>query len=269
MNRQFDVIIIGDSKAGNSAVKSIASANRKIKVAFISRDFKESTTRDFLNVEYIRDEVNYLDYNRGLFGCYLKSGTRHYCTHLIIATGLSYSPFKVGNKVIPGVFNTIAEIPKAARQQVAIVVGNSNADVKLALAVAKKYKYVYLCSNTIELSITDAIRKKLADAENILTLQNASIAKTAFEEGALISVTLDNYTKITCNSIFAITESTPETEFIPEKFISKENGYLKTSDIAQSTLVPKCFAVGNCTSKSTAKMQAAMVETVLNDFAGG
>ena len=58
MNRQFDVIIIGDSKAGNAAVKSIAGANRNIKVAFISREFKRSTTRDFLNVEYIKDEVS-------------------------------------------------------------------------------------------------------------------------------------------------------------------------------------------------------------------
>ena len=115
MNRQFDVIIIGDSKAGNVAVKSIAGANRNIKVAFISREFKRSTTRDFLNVEYIKDEVAYVDYNRGLFGCYLKSGIRNYCTHLIIATGLSYAPFKIGNKVIPGVFNTINEIPKTSK----------------------------------------------------------------------------------------------------------------------------------------------------------
>ena len=269
MNRQFDVIIIGDSKAGNDTVKRIASANRKIKVAFISREFKGSTTRDFLNVEYIKDEVVYTDYNRGLFGCYLKSGTRNYSTHLVIATGLSYAPFKVGNKVIPGVFNTANEIPKAAKQHVAIVVGNRIADTKLALAAAKKYKYVYLCTDAMEVVVNDSIDKKLSAAENLLIIKNASIAKAIVEDGVLTAVTLDNYAKITCNAIFAITEAMPETDFISDKLIGKEEGYLKTTSIAQSTLVPKCFAIGNCTCKSTKKMQVAMVDAVLNDFNGG
>ena len=269
MNRQFDVIIIGDSKAGDATVKSIASANRKIKVAFISRDFKSSTTRDFLNVEYIKDEVSHTDYNRGLFGCYLKSGIRHYCTHLIIATGLAYAPFKAGNKVIPGVFNTATEIPKAAKQQVAIVVGNRIADTKLALTVAKKYKYVYLCTDAIDVVVNESIDKKLNSTENLLIVKNVSIVKAIFDEDTLTAVTLDNYSKITCNAIFAITEAAPEIEFIPEKFISRENGYIKTDTISQSTIVPKLFATGNCTCKSTKKMQAAMVEAILSDFNGG
>lgn len=269
MNRQFDVIIIGDSKAGNAAIKNIAGANRNIKVAFISREFKSSTTRDFLNVEYIKDEVSYIDYNRGLFGCYLNSGLRHYCTHLIIATGLSYAPFKAGNKAIPGVFNTSNEIPKASKQQVAVVVGSDEADIKLALAVARKYKYVYLCTDVVELAIKEATNKKLIAADNILVVPNASIAKAVFEDNTLVSVTLDNYSKITCNAIFAKTAATPETKFISDKIVNKENGYIETTNISQSHLVPKCFAIGNCTTKSTKKMQAAMIEAVLDDFAGG
>ena len=188
---------------------------------------------------------------------------------MIIATGLSYAPFKIGNKVIPGVFNTINEIPKASKQQVAVVVGNQEAEVKLALAVAKKYKYVYLCSNAMELAVSKATLKKLAEASNLLTIQNASPTKATFEENTLTSIALDNYSKITCNAVFAITAYTPETEFISEKFISKENGYLQTDGNAQSFLVPKCFAIGNCACKSTKKIQAAMVEAVLNDFNGG
>jgi thioredoxin reductase len=58
----------------------------------------------------------------------------------------------------------------------------------------------------------------------------------------------------------------PETEFISEKLINKENGYLEVSNIAQSLLVPKCFAVGSCACKSTKKMQDAMVSAILSDF---
>ena len=73
MNTQFDVIIIGDSKAGNEALACIASANRCISVAFISREFKSTTTKDFLNVEYIKEEVVFTDYKNRLFGCYLNT----------------------------------------------------------------------------------------------------------------------------------------------------------------------------------------------------
>lgn len=266
MNRQFDVIIIGDSKAGNDVVKNIASANMAIKIAFISREFKSTTTRAFLNVEYIKDEVIFTDYKNRLFGCYLKSGVRHYCTHLIIASGLGYAPFMVGKKVIPGVLNNTTELPRATKHQVAIVVGSDDADTKLALAVAKKYKYVYLCTKAMELEITEDTYKKLEKTKNILVLPNVSIAKVVFEDGALASVHLDSYSKITCNTIFAKTKATPETEFISEKLIGKENGYLEVSNIAQSLLVPKCFAIGSCACKSTKKMQDAMIKAVLSDF---
>ena len=266
MNRQFDVIIIGDSKAGNDAVKNIASANMAIKIAFISREFKSTTTRDFLNVEYIKDEVAFIDYKNRLFGCYLKSGVRHYCTHLIIASGLAYAPFMVGKKAVPGVYNTTAELPKTTRQQVAIVVGNDDECAKLALTVAKKYKYVYFCTKDIKLNITEANHKKIDKTENVLVLPNASIAKTVFEDGVLTAVNLDNYSKITCNAIFTKTKAVPETEFISEKLIGKENGYLEVSNSAQSLLVPKCFAVGSCACKSTKKMQDAMVSAILGDF---
>ena len=269
MNRQFDVIIIGDSKAGNTALKNIAGANRRISVAFISREFKNSTTKDFLNTEYIKDEVVFTDYNKRLFCCYTKSGVRYYCTHLIIASGLGYAPFTVGNKVIPGVFNTVNEIPKAAKQQVAVVVGNKDADIKLALAVAKKYKYVYLCTEAMELNITETTKKKLDAAENLLLIPNASVTKATFNEDMLTAISLSNYAKITCNALYAITHATPETGFVAENLINKENSYLKTSADAQSLMVPKLFAIGNCAMKSTKKMQAAMVDAVLNDFIGG
>jgi thioredoxin reductase len=90
--------------------------------------------------------------------------------------------------------------------------------------------------------------------------------KTSVDNNVLMSVTLDNYTKITCNAIFAITSTIPETNFISEKLIDKENGYLKTTDTAQSLLVPNCFAVGNCACKSTKKMQAGVIEAVITDL---
>jgi thioredoxin reductase len=267
MNYRVDIIVIGDSKDGNEMVKKIASSNPAIKMAFISREFKSTTTRDYLNVEYLKDEVILTDYKNRLFGCYLKNGDRVYGTHLIIATGLCYKPLMINNKHIPCVYNNVDDIPKAAKNQPAIVIGQQNSDVKFALAVAKKYKQVYLCTEKIAIdNITPANAEKLSSTENIVVLPNTTITKFTSKDGALQTVELSNYSTVTCSAIYVKTAARPEVDFVSDKLVSKENGYLKTTNIGQSSLVPKCFAVGNCAAKSTKKMKQLIIDVVLNDF---
>ena len=67
MNLQVDIIVIGDSLSGHTVVNKLASANPMIKMVFISREFKSTTTHDFLNVEYIKEEVVFTDYKNRLF----------------------------------------------------------------------------------------------------------------------------------------------------------------------------------------------------------
>lgn len=268
MNSQVDIVIIGDTLAGNQVVKSLAEKKPTIKMAFISREFKNSTSRDFLNVEYIREEVVYVDYWRRLFGCYLKNGDRVYCTHLVIAPGLNYEPLVLNNEQVPSVFNDINNLPKYTKNQPALVVGKNNTDVKLALAVAKKYKYVYLCSKLLELEgVTPSNAKKLAEAKNIVFLPNTSLAKVIIENNDLKTVELDNYTTLTCSAIFIKTKCIPATTFISDKIIQKDaNGYLITNSNAESLLVPKCFAIGNCAVKSTKKMIDSVINSILKEF---
>jgi thioredoxin reductase len=269
MTCQVDVIIIGDSKEGHEAAVKIASKNPAIKMAFISREFKNSTTRDYLNVEYIKEEVIFTDYKNRLFGCYLKNGDRIYSTHLVIASGLSYAPLMLNNKQVPCVFNNIYDIPKTAKNQQAIVLGQQDTDVKFAISVAKKFKYVYFCTESLTPNITDKNIQKLINIENLVILPNTAITKFFVTDGILSSVDLNNYSTLTCSAIFAKTECAPETSFIADNLISKDNaGYLKTTNISQSLLVPKCFAIGNCANKNTKKMRDLMIENILNDFGG-
>lgn len=267
MNQQFDVIIIGDSKAGNDTLKAIASKSPTIKIAFISREFKDSTTRDFLNVEYITDEVIFTDYRNRLFGCYLKGGARHYCTHLIVASGLRYEPLKLGNKLIPNVFNSADNISRVAKNLQAVVLGKTDADAKLAIAAAKKYKYVYFCTENMSPNISCKNIEKLANIANLVVLPNTSIVKFNADTSGLRSIELDNYSTVTCSAIFTKTKSTPEVDFVSTKLIARDNnGYLTVDSKLESTLVPKCFALGNCTRKSTKTMSSAMIESILKDF---
>jgi thioredoxin reductase len=268
MNRQVDVIVIGDSPIGNEAVKQIAAKKPTIKMAFVSREFKSTTTHDFLNVEYIKDTVTLVDYKNRLFGCYLSNGDRLYSTHLIVASGLKYEPLVLNNKPVPNVFNSTADIPKYAKNQPAVVVGKHNSDAKFAIDVAKKHKYVYLCTEGLTLeNITPANVKKLAATENIIVLPNARLRKLITTDGMLEAVELDNYSTIKCSAIFVKTATMPETAFLPANIIKKtSDGFLETTKGAESALVPKCFALGNCAIKSTKSMLQSVVTTVLNDF---
>jgi thioredoxin reductase len=273
MSYQYDIIIIGDSKEGNQLVKSIATANINIKIAFISKEFKTSTTPDFLNVEYIKDEVVLTDYKNRLFGCYLKSGTRLYATHLIFAVGQKYAPFMLNNKKVPNVFNTVVDVPKEAKKLPAIVLANNTADIKFALEVAKKYKYVYICLDDFGNWISDELRKKLLlkQANNIVVLPNTHINNVSAYDENLVTIELDNYSTVTCAAIYVKTDVSPDTACVPARaglIKADEAGYLETADNLESTLVPKCFAAGSCTQKCTKKMINSLIETILTDFGG-
>ena len=268
MNYQVDIMIIGDSKSGHDLLDKIASNRPKIKVAFVSQAFKSTTTHDYLNVEYFRDEVVLVDYKNRLFGCYLKNGTRIYATHLVIASGLSYKPLVLNNRTATGVYNNTDDVPKAAKNQPAVVICNKNADVKFALEVAKKYKQVYLCVETAAIEgLTEANSKKLEKAENVVVLYNTSLIKTISKDGALLKVELDNYATLNCSAIYVKTEARPAVDFIPKNIIERnEQGYLVTDEKTESTIVPKCFAIGNCAQKFTKAMEQAASETILSDF---
>ena len=269
MNCQVDVIIIGDSRDGHEILKKIATASPAINIAFVSREFKNATTHDFLNVEYIKDEVLFTDYKNRLFGCYLKSGSRLYSTHLIVASGLAYEPLKAGSKIITNAYNNVDNIPKTAKYSQAIVIGQNDSDVKFALAVAKKYKYVYFCMDFIGPQISDKNIQKLINVENIVVLPNTTITKFNIIEDDLSNIELSNYSNLTCSAVFVKTPATPETAFISDKLIEKdENGYLRVSKQAESTIVPKCYAVGTCATKTTQSMRNALIENILNDFGG-
>ncbi len=273
MNYQYDLIIIGDSKEGHQLVNSIASANLKIKIAFISREFKTSTTRDFLNVEYLKDEVSLTDYKNRLFGCYLKSGIRLYATHLVFAVGQKYAPFTVNNKKVPNVFNTVVDVPKEAKKLPALVLANNTSDIEMALEVSKKYKYVYLCLDDFGNWISDTLRKKLVlkQAANVVVLPNTHISKISTKDEIFTTIELDNYSTVTCAAIYVKTAASPDTACIsPRACLIKANeaGYLETDDKLESTLVPKCYAAGNCTQKCTKKMLTALTEAILKDFGG-
>lgn len=267
-NCQVDIIIIGDSKNGNKALKALAPYKNSIKIAFISRDFKSTTTFDHLNVEYIKQEVLFIDYKNRLFGCHLANGVRIYGTHIIVASGLKYEPFKVNNKIVPNVFNTLVELPKYSRELPAIVIGKDKSDAKFTLDVAKKFKHVFLCTETFQIpDVSTSNLKKLQEAPNIVMLPNTAVNKIILEEDQLKAVELTNYSTVTCSAIFVKTKSTPEIDFIPKNLVQRtDDNFLVTDAANESLVVPKFYATGNCAVKSTKQMFINMINAIKKDF---
>lgn len=269
MSRQIDLIVIGDTPEGRAIVKQVASENPLVKIAFVSQTFRSSLTRDFLNVEYIKDEVIFIDYKNRLFSCYLKSAEQLYSTHLVIATGVTYEPFKVKGKIVPNVYNNLNDLPKYSHSNPAVVIGNSAADLKFALAVAKKYKQVYFCHDSIAIpEVTEALQARAAKSKNIVILPNTQVTKIYRNKDTqeLTGIETSLYTRITCSAIYIKTAAVPATDFIPDKLIAKKDGYLIVNSSAESTRVPKCFAIGNCLQKSPARLQKVIINQLLDDF---
>lgn len=268
MNFRVDVIVIGDSTSGHDILNKLASSKSTLKVAFVSRSFKSTTTHDYANVKYFKDEVEYVSYRHRLFCCYTKNGDNIFCTHLIVASGLSYEPFVVNNEQVPGVANSLDEVSKAAKQQSALVVGDNDSAVKLALAAAKKYKQVYLCTQTLDLkeNISAATMKKVAVTENLATLPNTTIRKVVVENNSLKKVELDNYSEVDCSAIYVKTAAKPAIEFIPKKLIQREDDYLIVNENCESAIMPKCFAVGTVIKKYNKTMEQKLIDTILKDF---
>ena len=269
MNYRVDVMIVGDSATGHALLDKLASSKPSLNLAFISQAFKSTTTHAYVNVKYFRREVGFVSFRNRLFCCYLTNGDHIYATHVIIASGLSYAPLVIDGEEVPCVFNNIDDIPSTAKSQPALVIGDQDADFKLALEIAKKYKQVYLC--TKEITITDkttaTTAKKLDKTENLAILPNTVVRKAISENGILQKVELDNYSTVNCSAIFVKTPAKPAVEFVPRKLIQKdEAGYLVVSENCESMVVPKCFAAGNCIRKYTKGMEQKLIETILNDF---
>ena len=269
MNFRVDVIIIGDSTTGHEILDKIASTNPAINIAFISHEFKSTTTHDYRNVKYFKNKVEYVSYRHKLFCCYTNNGDNLFSTHLIVASGLNYEPLVINGEQVPNVFNTLDEVPKLAKDQPALVVCNKDADAKLALDVAKKYKQVYLCTPAVDISeqVSNTIVKKLAKVENIAILPNTCVHKTVVnKDGMLQKVELNNYSEINCSAIYTKTASTPAIDYIPRKILPRDDGYPSVKENCESALVPGFFAAGSCLKKYTKAMEQKLIETILSAF---
>jgi thioredoxin reductase len=233
----------------------------------VSKNFNHLTAKNnLLGVNLITADVAYSNYNHGLIILNLADGTNLFGKTVVIATGSK--PIKSSLKNAAIKYN-LSDVKPNKNGQV-IVYGKDNLAASYALKLAKKFKHVYICSNSLVLECDTKLINKIENIANILHLPNCSIiACKNDKEGKLIEAQLDTYSSIKCDTIVMSLGRQPEVSGISKRMIEVDsNGFIKTKAFNETTKVPNIFAIGSCVSHSTAHSTTAALNHIItrNNF---
>jgi thioredoxin reductase len=241
-NQLYDVIVIGASEEGINFCQQLLAKTTGVKVALVSRSFNRPVELD--NITKINQEVIFSSYNRGLIGLTLADRSQIFGLNIVVAVGTKPIKSNLKNSNIRYNLNDL----KASKTNPAVVVGNNTLAATYALAMAKKFKYVYLCSNTVELDCEAKYLKKLENTANIVHLPNCNIISCKNDkEGNLTEVQLDTYSTIRCTTLVMSLGRTPDNSGLSKRMIEIDSdGYIVTKEFNQTTVVPNIYAIGTC-----------------------
>jgi thioredoxin reductase len=246
-NQIYDVIIVGASEEGISFCKQLIAKTTGIKVALVSKNFNREIEIEGLTK--IENEVIFSSYIHGLIGLTLADRTQIFGLNAVIAVGTK--PIKSSLKNSNIRYNLVGL--KASKSTPAVVVGHDNLAVNYALTMAKKFKYVYLCSDTLELTCDNKYIKKLENTANIVHLPNCNIVSCKNDkDGNLTEVQLDTYSSIRCSTLVMSLGRTPDNSGFSKRMLSTDSeGYIITRGFNTTTVIPSIYAIGTCTKNST------------------
>jgi thioredoxin reductase len=247
MSQLYDVIVIGASEEGISFCEQLLAKTVGLKVALVSRNFNRPV--EIAGLTKITGEVIFSSYNRGMIGLTLHDRTQVFGINVVIAVGTKPIKSSLKNSTIQYNLTDL----KTSKSSPAVVVGNDNLAVNYALTMAKKFKYVYLCSNTIELDCNNKYLKKLENVANIVHLPNCNVIGCKNDkDGNLVEIQLDTYSAIRCSALVMSLGRIPDSSGLSKRMIEVDaDGYIITKEFNTTTIVPKIYAIGTCTRSST------------------
>jgi len=245
MNKIYDIIVIGYAKDGQEVIKKLMSANTSLSIACISKKLYGQV--DLAGIDFYNDEAIFLNYFRGLISITTANKQDYFCKKLILAINTvakRYPGLPTNNVYYNGY-----DIPKDAKNKQAIVIGDIKTAGNLALAVAKRFKYVYLCTKEFTLESDAKEAFKLENTPNIVHLPNCHIVKHKLsKDGTLSEVTLNTFEVLHTSYIFVAADRRPDTDWLPKRIVRvANNGAILTDKNGVTQSVPTIYAVGGCT----------------------
>lgn len=260
----YDIIIVGASNEGIAICNYLVAKNSKLKIAFISRNFSNlSNSQRKENVTYINEEVIYSTYNHGVIGFTLANSKNVFGTNAILATGSKPKKLMLKNSNIRYNLNDISAY---AKSEAAVVYGNNSTAASYALKLAKKFQYVYLCSDTMKLTCQESMVKKLAATPNIVHLPGCNIVSCKDDDkGKLQEVTLDTYDTIRCSTLVVAIGRMPDVSGVAKKMIKLDDkGYATIGPDGATAVIPTLYAVGACTHKNSKQQLTRTAKAILS-----
>ncbi len=265
-NELYDIIILGASESGIALCEMIKAKSRETKIALVSKHFNYvKSTNKLLDTKLITGESVLLSYNHGAIILSLKDRSLVVGKNLVIATG--GKPITVAKDVFKNINICYkpSEITVKSKNKPAVVYGDGELAVSYALDLAKKFKYVYLCSSAFELDCDSKLLHKLNNTANVVHLPNCHIASCKNDKsGKLEAITLDTYETIRCSALVLALGRLPDVSGVGTKMIElDQDKYIKINSLHQTTIVPAVYAIGECTRHNTKRSITTVCNHIL------
>jgi thioredoxin reductase len=259
-NQLYDVIVIGASEEGINFCTQLINKTKDVKVALVSRNFNRPVEVD--NITKINQEVIFSSYIYGLISLTLADRTQIFGKNVVIAVGTKPVKSTLKNSNIKYNLNDL----KASKTSPVVVAGNDTLAVKYALALAKKFKYVYLCSNTLNLECEKKYIKKLENVANIVHLPNCNIIGCKNnKDGSLAEAQLDTYSSIKCAALVMSLGRNPDNSGLSKRMIDVDSeGYIITKEFNETTIIPGIYAIGACTRHGIKNKLLPIINHLIN-----
>lgn len=242
-NQLYDVVVIGASEEGISFCTQLLARTVGVKIALVSRSFNRAV--ELKGLTKINKEVIFSSYSHGLISLVLSDQSQIFSSNVVIAVGTKPLKSNLKNCSIKYNLNDL----KPSKSSPIVMAGNDELAVAYALKLSKKFKYVYLCSSTIELDCSLKQLKKLENAANIVHLPNCNIINCKNDkDGNLVEVQLDTYSSIKCTGLVMSLGRIPDVSGLSKRMIVTDSkGYIITKEFNETTIVPGIYAIGTCT----------------------
>lgn len=265
-NQLYEVLILGATPEGLALAELLGAAGRK--TALISSNFIYRTKKHCLDAVDLYEQTGiFLAYNHGIFSLTLSDKTTVHGQSFVIATGTKPNKSSLKNH---NILYTSAKITTKQKERQAVVFGSDTSAVDYALDLAKKFRYVYLCSNTFELACDKRHLIKLNNQKNIVHLPGCNIVSCRNDkEGKIAEVYLDTYDTIRASALVMSLGRTPSVPAFLKRFINIDSdGSVAVTLNNESTKVPGVYALG-AVIKQPNKKDISKVVNILNIKFGG
>ena len=251
-NELFDVVVLGASNEGIALCEYIKSKAPDKKVALVSRHFNfVKSTNKLADTVLITGDSAFSSFMKGMVILTLKNRELVCGKNLVIATGAT--PVKTATLKNNNICYNPRDLKVTSKLKPAVVYGSNAAAVSYSLALAKKFKYIYLCSNDFTLNCDARLARKLNNTANIVHLPNCRITGCKNnKEGNLVEIALDTYSTINCSALVMSLGRIPDVNGIDLKMVELDkDNYIKVNSSHQTTKVPNIYAIGECTKHNT------------------